>query len=190
MSVDIKEIIHNNNGFLRTKQFTHRNHWYQLKKLIHSNEVVKLKNGFYCMPKYGIIEQNREVAEIIPSGVFCLFSAWQHHNLTTQNPVEYHIAIKRDEKISIPDYPPIKIYRWSDFFFNMGIIQHNAIKIYDIEKSVCDAVRFRNKVGMDITLEVVKNYVRSEHRNFDKLAKYARQMKIENIMQNIIMPML
>ena len=188
--MDIKEIIHNNNGFLRTNQLYRRNHWYQLKKMIHSNEVVKLKNGLYCMPQYGIIEQNREVAEIIPSGVFCLFTAWQHYNLTTNNPSEYHIAIKREKKISIPDYPPIKLYRWSEKFFNIGIIQHDDIKIYDLEKSVCDAVRFRNKVGIDITLEVVKNYVKSEHRNFDKLAKYARQMKIEKPIQNIIMPML
>jgi len=188
--MDIKEIMQYNNGFLRTKHLTRRNHWYQLNKLILSNEIIKLKKGLYCMPQYGIMEQNRELAEIIPSGVFCLFSAWQRHNLTTANPVEYHMAIKREEKISIPDYPPVKLYRWSENFYNLGIIQLDAIKIYDLEKSVCDAVRFRNKVGMDIALEVVKNYVKSEQRNFDKLTKYARQMRIENVLQNIIMPML
>ena len=70
-------------------------------------------------------------------------------------------------------------------------MQQDGIKIYDIEKSVCDAVRFRNKVGMDVALEVVKNYVKNtQQRNFDKLIKYARQMRIENVIQNIIMPML
>ena len=140
--MDIKEIVNKNNGFLRTKNLSRRNQWYQLNKLILTGEVVKLKKGLYCMPQYGIIEQNREVAEIIPSGVFCLFSAWQHHNLTTANPGEYHIAIKREEKISIPQYPPVKLYRWSEKFYNLGIIQHDAIKIYDLEKSVCDKIYF------------------------------------------------
>jgi len=188
--MDIKEIIRNNGGFLRTKNLTRRNHWYQLQKLMRTNEIVKLKNGLYCAPTYGIAEQNREVAQIIPSGVFCLYSAWQRHGLTTQNPRQYHIAVKREERISAPDYPPVKIYRWSENFFNLGIMQDGNVKIYDLEKSVCDAVRFRNKVGIDIAIEVVKNYVKSENRNFDKLAKYASQMKIEKIMKNMIMPML
>jgi predicted transcriptional regulator of viral defense system len=189
-NTDIKGIFRKNKGFLRTKGLT-RNQWYQLKKLVDRGEVFKLKSGLYCIPKYGIKEQNREAAEIVPSGVFCLFSAWQHHNLSTQNPWQYHIAIEREEKVSLPDYPPIKIYRWSDSFYNLGIIKFGSIKIYDLEKSVCDAVRFRNKVGMDIAIEVVKNYVRrKKDRNLNKLAKYARQMRIETIMQNMTMPML
>jgi hypothetical protein len=86
------------------------------------------------------------------------------------------------------------LYHWTKEYYELGIttekIYDFTVKIYDIEKSVCDAVKFRNKVGVDITIEVVRNYVRSKDRNFDKLTKYARQMRIENIMQSFIMPML
>jgi hypothetical protein len=83
----------------------------------------------------------------------------------------------------------------SENYYQLGIteiiIENQPVKIYDLEKSVCDAVRFRNKIGMDIAIEVVKNYVkRKNERNFDKLTKYARQLRIENIIQSIIMPML
>ena len=187
----INEIFNSNNGFLSSKELTTRNQWYQLKKMIDTGMVVKLKSGLYCMQQFGITEQNKEVAQIIPSGVLCLFSAWQYFGLTIHNPFEYHIAINREKKIRIPSYPPIKIYRWSEKFYKLGIIETDSIKIYDIEKSVCDAVRFRNKVGMDIAIEVVRNYVRRrESRNFDKLAKYSRELRIEKIMQNFIMPML
>ena len=190
-NMDIIEIFEKNNGFLRAKDLTLRNQWDQLKALIDSNVVIKLKSGLYCLQQYDITDQNREVAQMAPSGVFCLFTAWQYYNLTVNNPYEYHIAIKREEKIHLPDYPPIKIYRWNEKFYNLGIVEIDSIKVYDLEKSVCDAVRFRNKVGIDVTIEVVKNYVqRRKDRNFDKLTKYSSQLKIEKTMQSIILPML
>ena len=69
--MDIKEILDKNNGFLRAKDLTSRNQWYQLKMLIDNNVVVKLKKGLYAIPRYNIIDQNREVAHIVPSGVQC-----------------------------------------------------------------------------------------------------------------------
>jgi len=189
--MDIKEILEKNNGFLRAKDLTSRNQWYQLKAMMDNNIIVKMKSGLYCLPQYSVADQNREIAQIVPSGVLCMFSAWQHYHLTLNNPFEYHIAIKREDKLVLPKYPPIKIYRWSEKFYNLGIIETGHIKIYDLEKSVCDAVRFRNKVGMDTAIEVVRNYVRNrEDRNFDKLTKYAQLLRIDKIMQNIVMPML
>ena len=189
--MDIQEILDNNNGFLKAKDLTSRNQWNQLKKLIDSGMVVKLKCGLYSLPQFSILSQNREVAQIVPSGVICLYSAWRHYDLTVNNPFEYHLAIKREDRIKIPDYPPIKIYRWSEKFYNLGIVETDTMRIYDLEKSVCDAVRFRNKVGMNIVIEVVRNYVkRKSVRNFNKLTKYSRELRIERIMQSIIMPML
>jgi len=190
MKENLMEVFDRNNGFLKTKDLIFRNQWYQLKSLVDRGIAVKLKNGLYSLPQYSVIDQNKEVAQIVPSGVFCLFSAWQFYDLTTNNSSEYHIAIVRESKIILPEYPPIKLYHWSEKFYSLGINEIEHIKIYDLEKSVCDAVRFRNRVGIDITIEVVRNYVRRKDRNFDKLTKYARQMRIEKIMQNMIMPML
>ena len=123
-----------------------------------------------------------------------MFSAWFYYDLTTTIPHENHIAITQNKKVLLPDYPPIKLYYLSERFYQLGITQicigNQPVKMYDLEKSVCDAVRFRNKVGIDITIEVVKNYVRRNDRNFVKLATYTRLLRIEKIMQNMIMPML
>ena len=190
MSVNIKDLFYRNNGFLRTKDFTSRSHWYHLKGLINSGEAVKLKRGLYRLQQDCDIEQNQEIAQIVPSGVFCLFTAWQHYQLSTNNPFEYHVAKNRNDKIVLPAYPPVRLYRWCENFYMLGVVDIEQIKIYDLEKSVCDAVRFRNKVGLDIAIEVVKNYVRRKDRNFSKLAQYAQILRIEKIMQNMIMPML
>ena len=57
------------------------------------------------------------------------------------------------------------------------------VKIYDIEKSVCDAVKYRNKVGMELTSEVIKNYLMLNTRNIDKLVKYAKAMRVYNTLK-------
>jgi len=126
--------------------------------------------------------------------VFCLFTAWQHYHLSTQNPPDFHIALRNKEKIRLPDYPPIKLYYWSEKYYNLGIAEiekdRQTIKIYDLEKSVCDAVRFRNKVGMDTTIEILQNYVKRKDKNLNKLNEYAQQLGVGNIVQNMIMTLL
>jgi predicted transcriptional regulator of viral defense system len=123
-----------------------------------------------------------------------MFSTWFYYNLTTTIPHQSHIAVTQKKKITLPNYPPIKLYYWSDKYYQLGIdeikIDNLQVKIYNLEKSVCDAVRFRNKVGIDITIEVLKNYVKRKDINLTTLSKYAKQLRIEKIMQTMIMPLL
>jgi len=165
-----------------------------LHKMLINNSVSRVKRGLYRLNDFDQDTSFIEVSHIVPCGVFCMFSAWFYYGLTTTIPHENHIAITQNKKMLLPDYPPIKLYYLSEGFHQLGITQicigNQNVKIYDLEKSVCDAVRFRNKVGLDIAIEVLKNYVNRKDRNFDKLAKYARPLRIEKIMQNMIMPML
>ena len=183
-----------NSGFLKSSSIVSRTQWRVLHKMLEANLVSKVKRGLYCLNDYEQDTIFLEVSHIVPNGVFCSFSAWYYYDLTTIVPYENHVAVKQKKKVHLPDNPPIKLYYLSDKFYQLGITQiadgNQFVKIYDLEKSVCDAVRFRNKVGFDITIEVVKNYVRRKDRNFSKLAQYAQTLRIEKIMQNIIMPML
>lgn len=94
----------------------------------------------------------------------------------------------------LPDYPPIKLYYWDKRFYETGIIEttYNGeqLKIYDIEKSVCDAIRYRNKVGIDITSEVLRDYLKRKDRNLDKLMKYAENMRIATVLNQYLTMML
>ena len=184
-----------NFGFLKSKEITDRTQWRILNKMLKNDSVSKVKRGLYRLNDFEYDNSFVEVMNIVPHGVFCLFSAWFYYGLTTTIPYENHIAITQKRKLTLPNYPPIRLYYLSEKFYQLGITQikegNQFINMYDLEKSVCDAVRFRNKVGMDIAIEVVRNYVgRRGNRNFDKLAKYARELRIEKIMQNFIMPML
>ena len=93
-------------------------------------------------------------------------------------------------KLVLPDYPPIKLYYWDSKAFKLGIIetviQETPVKMYNIEKTVCDIVRLRNKIGIDIAKEVLKNYLKSPNRNIAKLNEYARQLHISTILNNFL----
>lgn len=108
--------------------------------------------------------------------ILCLFSAWNVYNLTTVIPQSYDIAIKRGRKITLPDYPEISLHRFSDNILHLGettmTVSGYEIKIYDVERCVCDAVKFRNKVGQDVCKEVVSNYLDDRMRDISKLIRY------------------
>ena len=191
---NLKDIFNTNYGFLKSKDISNRTQWRKLNKMLNDNSVSKIKRGLYRLNDFEQDNSFVEVSNIVPCGVFCMFSAWFYYHLTTTIPYENHIAVKQNKKILLPNYPPIRLYYLSDKFYQLGITKidfdNQPVNIYDLEKSVCDAVRFRNKVGMDITIEVLKNYVKRKDRNLNKLSIYAQQLGVDNIVRNMIMILL
>ena len=163
MNISVKEKFSVNHGFLKTKDIRSRSEWRELRKLMNDNSIEKIKKGLYRLNDVEC-DQTVEVAKMIPDGVFCLFTAWQHYNLSVYNPFEFYVAIRKKQKLILPDYPPVKLCYWIDKFYLLGIteifVENQPVKIYDLEKSVCDAMRFRNKVGIDMTSEILKNYLK------------------------------
>ena len=93
-------------------------------------------------------------------------TALSFYELTTWNPSETHIAIQRGRKVVLPDYPPIKLYHITTNILTLGRTEVKAesgqmIAIYDRERVVCDAVRYRNKIGIDIMKEVLKSILQA-----------------------------
>jgi predicted transcriptional regulator of viral defense system len=191
MEKKIIEIFKENNGILYSKQLNKSSGLrYQLNALLKNNEIIKLKQGLYILNHIQNQDERILLSRMIPNGVFCLFSAWDFYELTTTVSYQYHISINRNNKTKLPDYPPVKFYYWSEKYYYLGIteakINEQKIKIYNLERSVCDVVKFRNKVGQEMVNEILKAYIQRKDRNLDLLMKYAREMKIENILNPYI----
>jgi len=190
MKVHLEKLFEENGGYLKSDQMKGSTYRYHLNKLIDSGKVYKLRHGLYVHTSFQAFDERVLVSEIFPAGVFCLFSAWQLHELTTTVPHQYHIALPRNTKVSPDTQLPLAFYYWSDHVYNLGVshmpVADKLVKCYDIERSVCDAVKFRNKTGDDVMQEVLKNYMDKNNRNLDKLLKYAAALRIENV----IMPYL
>jgi predicted transcriptional regulator of viral defense system len=193
--VKLEELFVQNKGYLTSKLIRgNRSLYYQLKTMLEAEKVVQIKRGLYRHIDFAEEASWGDVCRIAPQAVICLFSAWRFYELSTQTPTEIHVAIPAKNKVLLPDYPPIKLYYWDKRFYETGIIQttnnEDQITIYDIEKSVCDAIRYRNKVGIDITSEILRNYLKRKDRDLDKLMKYAENMRIEKVLNQYLTLML
>ncbi|MFD0958317.1 type IV toxin-antitoxin system AbiEi family antitoxin domain-containing protein [Paenibacillus chungangensis] len=188
------QVLEEHHGFARTKDFiTAGISPYYIKKLESIGEIERVKQGVYRQAGQinELPNEMVEVSKLVPKGVICLLSALSYYELTTYNPWEYHVAIHRfGKKPKLPDYPPIKIIYLADAQFNIGIdeisIDGSAVKIYDREKTICDMVRYREKIGIDLMKEGLRNYLQSRHKNITRLVSYADKLRIRTVLQKYL----
>jgi len=189
----IKEVFYANHGYSSTGDIStagiDRRY---LKDLINEDTIEKIKRGLYRWKdaKFDFEEELIDVSKIIPHGVICLESALAYYKLTTYTPGEYTVAIKRNYNIKLPNYPPVKLYYFSDKYYVDGVekidINGNIIKIYNIEKTICDCLRYEDKISKDIIVESIKEYVKRRDKNISKLMNYATKAKVRDVIQKYI----
>lgn len=130
------------------------------------------------------------VAKKIPSGVICLISALAFHEITTQIPHFVYVALPSQAHKSAISYPPMRYFWYSQKLLTTGVEEHKidgcTIKIFDVEKTLVDCVKFRNKIGMDVVLEALKMYWKSRKTNLEKLFEYAKLFRVEKILKPIM----
>lgn len=166
-----------------------RTAYYKMLESVRQGELVQVRRGLYAnidQLSAGMID----IEAIIPGGILCLWSAWNIYKLTTSMPQAYHVAIKRDRKVVTPSYPPIELHHYTASIWEIGVIKMSVesynIRLYDIERCVCDAIKFRNKIGMDVCSEIIDNYLSRPERNISKLLDYARQLRVGTILENYL----
>ena len=185
----IISFIREQGGYIRAKDIDNRAMYDQLLAEVANGNVIRIRNGIYALPEE-MAKTMIDVKKIVPGGVVCMYSAWAYYELTTKLPPDICIAIEKKRKVILPDYPSVALYYWSQSAFELGIsereIEGYKVRIYDLEKSVCDAVKFRNKIGVDISSEILKNYLVRSDRNLTRLNEYAKKMRVANILNGLI----
>ena len=116
--------------------------------------------------------------------------SWMHHQLSTQVPPAFCIAIGSKRRIKVPTAVPVNLYYWKPENLEFGIerktISGHEVLITDIERSVCDAVKYRNKIGLDLCAEVIRSYLSRPNRNLSRLTDYARRLRVANVLNNYL----
>lgn len=105
-------------------------------------------------------------------------------------PQAFHIAISRGRKVRVPAFPQIEIHHYTEKILNVGVMKMNfdgfTINVYDVERSVCDAVKFRNKIGTDVCSEIISNYLERQERNISKLMDYAKLLRVHTTLEKYL----
>lgn len=161
-----------------------------LKELEQEGTIIKLKRGLYCLQNLGSQNTMAEALLTIPDGVLCLWTALSYYDLTTWDPLEIHVAIPHGRKVKQPEYLPVKLYYFTGIFYSTGINEtmesDHLIRIYDLEKSICDLVRFRNRIGIDILREALGEYLKWREKDLNKLNTYAKILKISRVLNRYL----
>ena len=185
-------IIKANKGIIRTNEAIKKDiHPRTLYNLREKGTLEQISYGLYKLKHNKVVNPDFVTVSLrVPNGVICLISALAFHNLTTQIPHKVWIAIKRNASRPKIDYPPVFIHQFSGKSFSSGIERHIIdkipVKIYNHEKTIADCFKFRNKIGMNVTLEALSLYKERKKFNSSKLIKYAKICRVENIMRPYI----
>lgn len=180
-------------GYATTSEILDRGaHFAQLEQLLEEDKIERIKRGLYRLKddSFTPIREFVDTCRAIPRAVICLYSALSYYELTTFAPTEMMIAIPQGYHAPKIKYPPLQVFHFSKKQYEAGIdiIKDNegTYKIYSPEKSVCDAFRFRKKLGDDTAKEVLFNYLESKERNLRKLLDIAEVCRTYNIMKPYI----
>ncbi len=183
-------LFQKNKGYLTTNELPDKAIYKHLLRMVDKGIVQRVKQGVYYYESPEFDSMMIDVEKIVPDGVICLYSAWSYYELSTQIPQSFNIAIEKNRKILLPEYPPITLYYWQREYQELGVTTETIggyeVKIYDLEKSVCDAVKYRTKIGTDVTSEILKNYLKRKDRNLSKLMEYAKKMRVEKTLKTYL----
>jgi len=150
--------------------------------------LVKEARGIYRLSNLPPLS-NPDLVQItlrIPQSVICLISALSFHQLTSQTPYKIYIAILQNTTKPYIEYPPIDVVKLSGDVYSAGIQEYLLdgviVRIYNKEKTIADCFKFRNKIGLDIAIEALKQYLHEDGRDVEKLLNYARVDRVEKIL--------
>ena len=161
----------------------------QLSRMVSTGQLVRIARGMYALPGYQTGEHGVlvTVAQRAPNVLFCLLTALRIHELTTQAPFEVWIAIGNKDHPPRLDYPTLRTVRFSEEALEAGVEIHKVdktkIRVTSVAKTVADCFKFRNKIGLDVALEALREARRAKKASAEDLWRYAKINRVANVLR-------
>jgi predicted transcriptional regulator of viral defense system len=160
-----------------------------LYRLVHEGLVERQARGMYAATGHVLSADHTlaQVAKRVPAAVFCLLTALRFHGLTTQSPAAVWIALPEKARRPRLDYPRLRVARFSGKALTEGVETHRVegveLHVYSAAKTVADCFKYRNKVGIDVPVEALRDFTRRHRGGATELARYARICRVARVMQ-------
>ena len=160
-----------------------------LTRMTANGQLEKAGRGIYRLPGSQGSEHESliTVATKVPQAVFCLLTALQFHELTTQLPRQVWIAMPRGSHTPRIGYPPLRMVQITGEAFPEGIeiIERDQVKlrVYSVARTIADCFKHRNKIGLDVALEALKEARAKNKASANDLWRFAKICRVANIMR-------
>lgn len=160
-----------------------------LTRLVRSGVLERVARGQY-RPADAPVTRHHGLAlaaVAVPDGIVCLLSALAFHGIGTQLPSSVWIALDRRARRPALTWPPLRVVRFGGEALTSGIethvVERVALRIFSPAKTIADLFRYRNKTGLDVALEALKEVWNDRRASADELYRYARICRVERIMR-------
>jgi len=160
-----------------------------LIRLLQQGQLERPARGIYVLADADPGEHRSllEACKRVPHGVVCLLSALRFHGLTTQAPFEVWLAISKKAWLPKVGNPPLRIVRFTGPALTSGveehIIQGVTLRVTDPARTVVDCFKYRNKVGLDVALEALRDCRRKKKATMDQIHHAAQARRMANVMR-------
>ena len=180
----ILKIMKNNGGYITTKELEKNNiNRYFLTKMVERKQINRISRGYYGLVNYNADEYYK-IISMCEKAVFSMNTALYLNNLSDRTPLVFDVTVPYYYGGSLRKNDKVKLYFVKNSILDLGKIEITSpfgmkIKVYDKERTICDIVKNRNNIDMEIFSKAIKNYINSNNKNLNKLMKYAKELKIE-----------
>ena len=180
----ILKIVEKNNGYVTTKEVVKNgiNKTF-LTNMVKNGTLVRISRGYYGLPNY-IEDDYYKIASKSKNARFSMATALYLHNLSDRTPLVYNITLPFGYSGVLQKEKKVILNFVKRELLDLGVIEMTSpfgmkIKVYDIERTICDIIKNKNKIDAEIFSKALKDYAKSKNKNLSKLTKYARAMNIE-----------
>ena len=177
-------------GVLRSQDLKERGiHQEYLRRLYNQGRLVRSGRGIYTLPDVDLTENQGlvEACMRVPHGTVCLLCALRFHELTTQGPTDVWLAINGKARPPKEDILPLRIVYMSGLALSTGIESYQIsglpVRVYSPAKTVADCFNYRNKIGLDVALEALRECWRERRSTMDEIWRYAKICRVANVMR-------
>jgi len=160
-----------------------------LRMAVDEGAITRVGPGLYVARRARPTEHHSlaQASKRVPHGVVCLLSALRFHDLTTQSPFQVWLAIREKARLPKTDNPPLRIVRFSQKTLAYGVQEHRIegvrVRIFSPAKTVADCFRYRNKIGLDVALEALRECRRKRRASSDEIWRAAKVCRVANVMR-------
>ena len=188
----IRKAFRENSGILRTSELNNLGlSSRQINILLENREIIRIKHGFYELSD-SIYPEEVVIARLFPNSVIFLESALMIYDYTDRIPAAWQIAVDRDsEKTQYQiNYPQINVFYMEPKLLEVGVdiiqIEGVDVKIFNRDRTICDVLRYENKLEREVFSNAIQRYVKDPKINIRRLIEYSEIFNIKNKVQTYI----
>jgi len=190
---EVKQLFEENNGILRTKDLYAKKVYYDdLQQYVKDGVIDKIRYGYYKLNNEKTLSEAWVINMLFPDAILNMDTALYYYRYSDRIPNAWHLAVSKDSgksrfKIEYPFIRPFYLKSsLLELGLTFGVIDGNNMRIYDKERTICDCLRYRNKMDREIFTKAIQNYIKDSSKNITCLIQYAKKLRVINAVKNIV----